>query len=128
MTTLIPGDLPDHVREMMARTRKNPISLFLEMYVNVFKITPEVLFEIVPGEDKGSLLFVTSVQIGDTLLKGSPHRTKKISKLDCFVKGIKILCGKFSMEITNSAQDLQFKQDTTFFELLRMHTYSKFYR
>ncbi|KAJ1373947.1 hypothetical protein KIN20_036509 [Parelaphostrongylus tenuis] len=127
MKASLSGDLPEDVKEMLARTRKNPISLFLEMYVQIFKMTPEVVFENVPGEDKGTYLFVTSVQIGDILLKGSPHRTKRVSKLDCFVKGIKILCKKFSVEITNAAQDLQFKQDTSFFELLRMHTYAKFY-
>lgn len=121
-------DLPDDVKEMMTRTRKNPMCLFVEMYVHVFKATPKVVFEVVHGEVKGSYLFVTSVQIGDVLLRGSPHRTKKISKLDCFVKGIKILCEKFSVELTSSSQDLQFKQYTTFFELLRIHTYSKFYR
>lgn len=29
--------LPEDVKEMMARTRKNPISVFLEMYMQIFK-------------------------------------------------------------------------------------------
>ncbi|KAJ1365429.1 hypothetical protein KIN20_025723 [Parelaphostrongylus tenuis] len=122
MKASLSGDLPGNVKEMLARTRKNAISLFLEI------VTPEVVFENLPGDDKGTYLFVTSVQIEDLLLKGSPHRTKSVSKLDCFIKGIKILCKKFSVETTNAAQDLQFKQDTSFFELLRLHTYAKFYR
>ncbi|RCN34464.1 NADH-quinone oxidoreductase, chain I [Ancylostoma caninum] len=39
-----------------------------------------------------------------------------------------VLCDQFSVEIAKSSQDLEFKQETTFFELLRKHTYSKFYK
>ncbi|EPB76027.1 hypothetical protein ANCCEY_04873 [Ancylostoma ceylanicum] len=103
--------LPEDVQEMMARTRKNPISVFLEMYMQIFKF-----------------FFVTSVRIGNIEVKGLPHRTKKVAKMDCFVKGIKILCDQFSVEIAKSSRDLEFKQESTFFELLRKHTYSKFYK
>ncbi|PIO71938.1 Adenosine-deaminase domain protein [Teladorsagia circumcincta] len=68
-----------------------------------------------------------SVQVGNALVRGAPHRTKKIAKMDCFVKGIKVLCEKFSLDVAKSAQDLEFKQETTFSELLRKHTYAKFY-
>ncbi|KIH44747.1 hypothetical protein ANCDUO_25225, partial [Ancylostoma duodenale] len=119
--------LPEDVKEMMARTRKNPISVFLEMYMQIFKESPKVLVQNIPGETKGAFFFVTSVRIGNIEVKGLPHRTKKVSKMDCFVKGIKVLCDQFSVEIAKSSQDLEFKQETTFFELLRKHTYSKFY-
>ncbi|KAL6728120.1 hypothetical protein Aduo_009925 [Ancylostoma duodenale] len=120
--------LPEDVKEMMARTRKNPISVFLEMYMQIFKESPKVLVQNIPGETKGSFFFVTSVRIGNIEVKGLPHRTKKVAKMDCFVKGIKVLCDQFSVEIAKSSQDLEFKQETTFFELLRKHTYSKFYK
>lgn len=31
------------------------------------------------------------------------------------------------MDVAKSAEDLEFKQESTFFELLRKHTYAKFY-
>ncbi|KJH44191.1 hypothetical protein DICVIV_09792 [Dictyocaulus viviparus] len=127
MSIYFSEDLPKDVKDLIMHTRKNPISLFLEMYAQLFKTTPEIIFEIVPGETKNSFLFVTRVRIGDTLVKGSPHRNKKVSKLDCFVKGIKVLCERYSIAVTNFAHDLQFKKNTTFFELLHLHTYSKLY-
>ncbi|VDL75491.1 unnamed protein product [Nippostrongylus brasiliensis] len=109
-SALVIDELPDDVREMITRTRKNPISLFSELYVQVFKF-----------------LFVISVNIGDVTVKGTPHRTKKVAKLDCFIKGIKVLCEKFALDVAKNAEDLDFRQESTFFELLRKHTYAKFY-
>lgn len=95
--------------------------------MQIFKAAPDVMVQTIHGEVKGHLLFVISVKIGDVLIEGAPHRTKKVAKLDCFVKGIKVLCEKFAMDVAKSAEDLEFKQESTFFELLRKHTYAKFY-
>ncbi|KAK6036514.1 4Fe-4S binding domain protein [Cooperia oncophora] len=90
VSPMVTEEMTDDLREMFARTRKSPISLFLEMYMQVFKTTPDVMVETIHGEEKGTFLFLMSVQVGNVMVRGAPHRTKKIAKADCFLKGIKV--------------------------------------
>ncbi|KAK6057008.1 hypothetical protein COOONC_05482 [Cooperia oncophora] len=92
VSPMVTEEMTDDLREMFARTRKSPISLFLEMYMQVFKTTPDVMVETIHGEEKGTF----SVRSSRWILR-------------------------------NPLKDLEFKQETTFSELLRKHTYAKFY-
>ncbi|KAF1760381.1 hypothetical protein GCK72_008630 [Caenorhabditis remanei] len=119
----IPEGTPDFVKETVERSGKNPMSIFSELYVQLTGNQP--LFEYyVRNQPGGGIKFVCITMLDGQKIEGEQMNKKKDAKLSTAWKGLEILTRHASDSMT---PEVQFQLETTFFELLREHTYAKFY-
>ncbi|CAI2348588.1 unnamed protein product [Caenorhabditis sp. 36 PRJEB53466] len=117
-------NVPDFVKETVERCGKNPMSLFSELYVQLTSSVPEFDY-YVRNQPDGTIKFVCVTELDGEKIEGSGKTKKKEAKLACSLKGLGIVLNRVVSD--SVIPQVKFGKDTTFFELLREHTYSKFY-
>ncbi|CAI5446175.1 unnamed protein product [Caenorhabditis angaria] len=111
------------VKETVERSGKNPISLFTEMYVQLTAMSPEMQFETRTIEEN-QIKFLCFTSFDGIYIEGGLFSQKKKAKLSCALKGLSVLLNCLSQPFL---ADAKFEEETTIFELMREHTYAKFY-
>lgn len=116
-------NVPSHIRESVERSGKNPMSIYSEMVQQMTGEPPQ--FEYYPRNQpfgNPKVLCVTKFE-GETI-EGQPKNSKKDAKLSCALKGLQSVMKGVEDSVTPR---VEFKLKTTIFEILREHTYAKFF-
>ncbi|ULU03485.1 hypothetical protein L5515_005634 [Caenorhabditis briggsae] len=119
----IPEGVPEAVKEAVERSGKNPMSLFTELYQQLVGNTP-VFDYYVRNLPENRINFVCVVELDGQRVEGLAMSKKKDAKMSCSWKGLEIV---LKLVENTKAPHVKFMEQTTFFELLREHTYAKFY-
>lgn len=115
--------VPDFVKETVERSGKNPISLFSELYIQLTTAQPVFEFYL-RNQPDGTTRFICITELDGEKIEGNQMMQKKKAKMSCSLKGLAIILNRVSESLI---PDVKFSENTTFFELLREHTYAKFY-
>lgn len=116
-------NIPDFVKETVERSGKNPMSLFSELYVHMTGNTP--VFDFYNrNQPNGSMKFICVVILNGERIEGNVKSKKKEAKVSCSLKGLEVVLKHVSEYVVPA---VKFEEKTTFFEMLREHTYAKFY-
>ncbi|EGT56651.1 CBN-ADR-2 protein [Caenorhabditis brenneri] len=120
---MVEENVPSFVRETVERSGKNPMSLFSELYIQLTTHQPDFEYYI-RNQPDGSTKFVCVTILDDEKIEGQQKNRKKDAKLSCSLKGLEKILSHVSESMV---PEVTFQEPTTFFELLREHTYAKFY-
>ncbi|PAV61753.1 hypothetical protein WR25_11164 [Diploscapter pachys] len=118
--------LPDKVKEMIARSGKNPITLFSELFTKVYKSVPDFAFRKVAGrrKDKPIQLYSCTIEMGEKTIEGKKRSTKKGAKTSCALFGLPVLCDAYGDEALSKSTAIE--EPKNFQERLKKETYNLF--
>uniref|UniRef100_A0A1I7UUW4 A to I editase domain-containing protein n=2 Tax=Caenorhabditis tropicalis TaxID=1561998 RepID=A0A1I7UUW4_9PELO len=116
-------NVPSYVKETVERSGKNPMSLFSELFVQLTGQQP--IFQYYPrNQPNGTIKFLCVTELDNDRIEGEVKSRKKDAKLSCSLKGLERVLKHVSESFV---PEVVFGKQTTFFELIREHTYAKFY-
>ncbi|CAD6188154.1 unnamed protein product [Caenorhabditis auriculariae] len=112
-------DVPFYVLDALRRSGKNPVSLALELGKQLEE--DDLVFEFFCVNDN----FVCCALVFGRKISGKAMAQKKLAKISCALK-----CLSEQLGYLNTKQTVKvfFENNTTLFELVRQHTYAKFYQ